>query len=147
VPLKAPEGAPLMSPKTSKFILLGEDDIDNEELLREVFAKVDNTYELLFVNNGKKLVSVLESLVQGPLPCLIILDYNMPALNGSEILEEIKKHPRFDNVPKVIWSTSSSNTYKELCLKLGARDYVIKPSNMQGLVEVARYMLSFCSGN
>ena len=128
-----------------KYILLGEDDIDDEELLREVFTRIDSSFSLEFVNNGRDVITRLKELEKHGMPCLIVLDYNMPTLNGAEILQELKRLPRFDHVPKIIWSTSNSDTYKTVCLQLGACDYVIKPSNMQGLTEVARYMLSFCS--
>jgi CheY-like chemotaxis protein len=129
---------------SSKFILLGEDDIDDEELLKDVFASIDHSFSLLFVNNGRDIIGSLEKLDDHHLPCLIILDYNMPALNGAEILLELKRNKRYDHIPKIIWSTSASNTYKKSCLEAGASDYVIKPSNMEGLTEVARHMLTFC---
>jgi CheY-like chemotaxis protein len=128
-----------------KYILLGEDDIDDEELLREVFTKIDPSFTLEFVNNGRNVITRLQELEKFGLPCLIVLDYNMPTLNGAEILQELKQLPQFEHIPKIIWSTSDSETYRSICLHLGACDYVIKPSNMQGLTEVARYMLSFCS--
>ena len=128
-----------------KYILLGEDDIDDEELLREVFVRIDPSYSLEFVNNGKDVINRLRELEKHGMPRLIVLDYNMPTLNGAEILQELKRFNRFDAIPKIIWSTSDSDTYRTICLQLGACDYVIKPSNMHGLTEVARYMLSFCT--
>jgi CheY-like chemotaxis protein len=145
VPLKeSAETAATVNPNY-KYILLGEDDIDDEELLREVFTRIDPSFNLEFVNNGRNVITRLQELEKSGMPCLIVLDYNMPTLNGAEILQELKQLKRFDPVPKIIWSTSDSETYKTICLQLGACDYVIKPSNMQGLTEVARYMLSFCS--
>lgn len=129
----------------AKFILFGEDDIDDEELLREVFTQVDPSFTLMFVNNGKNVIPELENMDTHSLPCIIILDYNMPSLNGGEILRELKRYSRYDSIPKIIWSTSGSITYKELCLQLGACDYITKPSSIKELAEVARYMLSFCS--
>ena len=145
MPLK--EGAETAATVDSsyKYILLGEDDIDDEELLREVFTRIDPSFSLEFVNNGRNVITRLQELEKHGMPCLIVLDYNMPTLNGAEILQELKQLHRFDHVPKIIWSTSDSVTYKTICLQFGACDYVIKPSNMQGLTEVARYMLSFCS--
>jgi len=127
----------------SKFILLGEDDIDDEELLKEVFATIDDTFTLLFVNNGRGVLAALEEMTDGQLPSLMILDYNMPALNGAEILKELQDQARYKSIPKVIWSTSASNTYKKSCLALGAKDYVIKPSNMDDLKKVVEHMLTF----
>jgi CheY-like chemotaxis protein len=127
----------------SKFILLGEDDIDDEELLKEVFSTIDDSFSLQFVNNGRAILSALDDMDDSELPSLLILDYNMPALNGAEILRELQSQTRYQSIPKVIWSTSASNTYKKSCLALGARDYVIKPSNMDDLKKVVRHMLTF----
>jgi CheY-like chemotaxis protein len=145
VPLKGSTETAAMIGSDYKYILLGEDDIDDEELLREVFARTDPSFSLEFVNNGKDVLTRLLELEKQSMPCLIVLDYNMPTLTGAEILQELKRTPRYDPIPKIIWSTSDSDTYKTICLQLGACDYVRKPSNMQGLAEVARYMLSFCS--
>ena len=95
-----------------KFILLGEDDADDEELLKEVFTTLDNSFSMRFANNGRKLVTHLEQLPDSDLPCLIILDYNMPELNGADILKSLKAQARYDSIPKIIWSTSGSETFK-----------------------------------
>lgn len=128
----------------AKFILCGEDDKDDEELLDEIFSGVDGTFSLFFVNNGRKLVSTLNQLPDDKLPCLLVLDYNMPELNGAEILKELKNTSRYDSIPKIIWSTSGAEMYKHLCLNLGAADYVIKPSNVSDLQQIVKYMISYC---
>ena len=128
----------------SKFILLGEDDADDQEMLKEVFTSIDISFVLFFVNNGKEILSALEKLKDDMMPCLIVLDYNMPGLNGADILQELSTNERYKNIPKVVWSTAGSEKFKKICLELGAVDYVIKPNNVIGLEEVARYMLSLC---
>ena len=128
----------------SKFILLGEDDADDQEMLKEVFTSIDISFVLFFVNNGKEVLSALEKLKDDQMPCLIVLDYNMPGLNGADILRELGTNERYKNIPKVVWSTAESERFKKICLELGAADYVIKPNNVIGLEEVARYMLSLC---
>ena len=128
----------------SKFILLGEDDADDQEMLKEVFKSIDTSFVLFFVNNGKEILSALEKLKDDQMPCLIVLDYNMPGLNGADILRELSTNERYKNIPKVVWSTSGSEKFRSVCLELGAVDYVIKPNNVVGLEEVARYMLSLC---
>lgn len=139
-----PQKVVLEGPLPSKFILLGEDDPDDQEMLKEVFISIDNAFILLFVNNGKEVLSALEKLEGDQMPCLIVLDYNMPGLNGADILKEIGSNKRYQNVPKIVWSTSGSEKFKNTCLKLGAVDYVIKPSNNVELEKIARYMLSLC---
>jgi CheY-like chemotaxis protein len=130
-----------ISPKT---VLIGEDDLDDQELLKETFSSIDGSFILVFAANGSQLLSYLDKN-PAETPCLIILDYNMPGLNGAEILKELKKSDRYKSVPKIIWSTSSSGTYKDICLQLGANDYLVKPSNLNDLVEICRYMLSVCA--
>jgi CheY-like chemotaxis protein len=126
--------------------MFGEDDIDDIDLLREIFATIDNPYSLLFIDKGRLLIDTLESLQDHELPSLLVLDYNMPELNGAEILTELKKQERFSQIPKVIWSTSGSDTYKKKCLELGAVDYLIKPVNVKDYKDAVHQMLSFCEG-
>jgi CheY-like chemotaxis protein len=128
----------------SKFILLGEDDTDDQEMLTEVFSSIDKSFILFFVNSGQEVLSALEKLGPEHLPCLIVLDYNMPGLNGADILKELNNHGKYKDIPKVVWSTSGSDKFRNMCLELGALDYVIKPSNIRELEKVARYMLSLC---
>ena len=128
----------------SKFILLGEDDSDDEEMLKEVFESIDDTFILFFVNNGNEVLSALEKLKDDQLPCLIVLDYNMPGLNGADILQELGSNERYKRIPKIVWSTAASEKFRNLCMELGAMDYVIKPSNISDLEKSARYMLSMC---
>jgi len=128
----------------SKFILLGEDDADDQEMLKEVFASIDVSFTLFFVNNGSEILSALGKLKGDQMPCLIVLDYNMPGLNGADILRELSTNEGYKNIPKVVWSTSGSEKFRSLCLELGAIDYVMKPNNVTDLEKIARYMLSLC---
>ena len=139
-----PQKVLLEGPLPTKFILLGEDDPDDQEMLKDVFSDIDNSFILFFVNNGREVLSALEKLDDDQMPCLIVLDYNMPELNGADILKEIGTNERYKNIPKIVWSTSDSNKFKKICLELGAVDYVIKPSNIMGLEKIARHMLSIC---
>ena len=128
----------------SKFILIGEDDADDQEMLKEVFASIDVSFILFFVNNGNEILSALDKMKDDQMPCLIVLDYNMPGLNGADILRELSTNERYKNIPKVVWSTSTSDKFKSICMELGALDYVIKPNNVIDLEKIARYMLSLC---
>jgi len=128
----------------NKFILSGEDDIDDQELLEEIFISLDEKLRLIHIDNGKKIIEYLDHLSDEALPCLVILDYNMPGLNGSEILKLLGTNNRYDHIPKIVWSTSGSAAYKTSCLELGASDYLVKPSDIKSMKETVKYMLSFC---
>ena len=139
-----PQTTHLDGPGPEKFILLGEDDKDDQEMLLDVFTAIDNSFRLFFVDNGKQVLSALEKLRVDHQPCLIVLDYNMPGMNGAEILQELGSNEQYKDIPKIVWSTSSSEKFKQICLKMGAADYVIKPNNVAELERIARYMLSLC---
>lgn len=144
MPLNAP-GIKSSDPNSSsKFILFGEDDKDDEDFLKELFSDIDSSFSLQFIGNGRKLLSTLEQMPADQLPCLLVLDYNMPEMNGAEILRILQQNSRYTHLPKIIWSTSGSEVYKKRCLELGANEYIIKPSNVNDLAEVVRHMLSFC---
>ena len=127
------------------FIFLAEDDIDDQELLVEAFAHLDKTISVKAINNGKKALSFLENLSPGNAPCLIVLDYNLPELSGAEILERLNQSGRFENVTKVVWSTSNSPVYESVCIALGAKAYLVKPNDISGINRLAQLMLQMCT--
>ena len=131
-------------PDNSKLILIGEDDLDDQEFLKEIFSSIDPSFSIVFTPNGAEMLSYLEDCSHDHLPFLILLDYNMPGLNGAEILKELKSRERYNAIPKIIWSTSKSTNYRDICLQMGAHEYLVKPSNVNDLIETCRYMLSSC---
>lgn len=136
--------AQLTAASSDKVILVGEDDIDDEEILEEIFLSIDPHLRLQFISHGQKLIDHLEKVSDKQLPCLIILDYNMPALNGAEILKILNQNPRLNKCPKIIWSTSGAPAYKKICLELGARDFLVKPNKIADMETMVRHMLSYC---
>ena len=119
----------------TKHILIGEDDKDDQELLKDVFLEIDEDYELKFVNNGPEVLAALEKMEEQQLPCLIILDYNMPGMNGLELLEKIKT--KYHKPPPVVMMVTAYgddenfNTAK----RLGADDFLTKPVDFPLLKE------------
>jgi len=127
-----------------KWILIGEDDMDDKEILEETFKEIDPSVAIRFIPGGKEIISFLESAKEGEEPSLIVLDYNMPELNGAEILQKLQSISLVEKVPKLIWSTSGASLYKSKCMRMGATGYLVKPSSVEELEEMTRYMLSFC---
>ena len=130
---------------TGLFIFLAEDDIDDQELLVEAFNKIDKEVSVKIENNGKRALSFLEGLPPDESPCLIVLDYNLPELSGAEILTRLNELKRFEDITKVVWSTSNSPVYEKICLELGARAYLVKPSDISGIYLLAQRMLQLCA--
>ena len=65
-------------------IVLAEDDIDDQELLAEAFSEIDPSIRLYTFSTGKKFLNFLDALPDEEIPDLVILDYNIPELNGAE---------------------------------------------------------------
>lgn len=124
------------------FILLAEDDEDDQELIQMAFRKVTSNHDVRIVNNGQEAVEALSR--QRKLPCLIILDLNMPLLNGIQTLQALTVDPRFANIPKIILTTSDNEDNKKISYSSGAVDYFIKPNTLRGFVLAAEKMLTYC---
>jgi CheY-like chemotaxis protein len=128
----------------TRTIFLAEDDIDDQEFLEEAFFTIDPAIELRSFTSGKKFIEHLDQISDNQLPCLIILDYNIPEINGAEILRHLSQQERYRNINKVIWSTSDSDLFRNSCLQLGAKNYLIKPSSVSGIRQTAELLLRFC---
>lgn len=125
-------------------ILLADDDSEDLELIGESILSLQPEAELHTVLNGRAVIDYLGKLKDNELPCLIILDYNMPELNGSQVLSEIS-HPRYQVIPKVILSTSNALAHMHECKVNGATEYFVKPNTMSGLNEIVGKILSYCT--
>ena len=128
-------------------ILAADDDLEDLELIENAILNSEPTAKLDKVTNGNEVIKYLESRLDHDLPCLIILDYNMPELTGSQLLLMITKQSRYDGIPKVILSTSNAPFHVTECMNNGATGYFVKPDNMKDLYAIAKKMLDFCRTN
>jgi DNA-binding response OmpR family regulator len=122
---------------------LAEDDIDDQEMLAFAVKEVDPHAEIVSITNGRRFMALLDGIPDHELPALIILDYNLPELTGVEIVKLLNQKGRYESIPKVMWSTSSSPVHKSISIELGILDYIIKPSDMASFISIAKHMLSF----
>ena len=120
-----------------KYILLAEDDEDDIEFFRDCFIEVCSQIKLLVARNGRKL---MEFLSTGIVPYCIILDLNMPVMNGQDCLVEIRRQPILNNTKVVILSTSNSDYHRKDCLIKGADDYFVKPNNIDQLKRLVHHI-------
>ena len=126
-------------------ILIAEDDLEDMELIMEAFASIKDNLHLLFFSDGRSALDWLMACPSERMPCLIILDYNMPEMNGGQVLKKLCGEKKFRSVPKVILSTATNRVFSEECLGFGADAYRVKPSTFGALVTIAREMLDLCS--
>ena len=124
-------------------ILMADDDPDDRELAREALAESRVLNDLHTVNDGAELLEYLrqEGRFEGgkaPRPDLILLDLNMPKLDGREALGALKKDPRFRSIPVVVLTTSRAEEDVARSYDLGANSFISKPVTFAGLVDVMR---------
>lgn len=126
-------------------ILMADDDKDDQLLTQEALqeSRVANT--LVVVNDGVELLEYLrgEGRYQGqeyPWPGLILLDLNMPRMDGREALAQIKADPKLKRIPVVILTTSKTEEDMLKGYDLGAASYLTKPVTFDGLVDLMRVL-------
>ena len=125
------------------YVLLAEDDLDDVEFLTGSLQNLDQGLEVRVISSGDKAVAFFENLPDGQLPGLIMMDYNLPAVNGYQILIMLAENERYRAIPKIIWSTSNSSVFEEECLTNGAAAYFVKPADLSGYAGLAEKIIGF----
>ena len=125
-------------------ILLADDDPEDRLILQDALESVRAGTILKYAENGEEMLAILASDYTDKHPCLIVLDLNMPRLNGTETLRRLKNDHRFKNIPVVIYSTSINPLIKEECLTLGAHSYITKPVSFTESMEIAKVFIRLC---
>lgn len=125
-----------------KKFFLADDDPDDQELFLEALQLIDNRSECETAFNGQE---ALQKLLHGrkPLPDFIFLDLNMPGMNGTQCLAEIKKHETLQHIPVIIYSTSSDNKDIEDTLQYGAAYFLQKPNRFEELLVSLKKIINY----
>ena len=113
-----------------KKLLLIDDDRDDHEFFLEAINEIDSTITCKTFFDGEQALGQLRNSVD-EIPDLIILDTNMPKLNGKQILAELKRIPNIKEVPVIMYSTIFSERDNIELRDLGASHYLSKPSKFE----------------
>ncbi|MGN6400468.1 MAG: response regulator [Flavisolibacter sp.] len=128
-----------------RIVLHIDDDEEDRELFQEALLKLDATIKVQQAGSGKAALSFLKQSKEiGNLPCLIILDINMPGMNGKEVLKEIKKDQELASLPLILFTTSPESTYREFVKKENVQ-FITKPLTPSELINTAKGMLKHCT--
>ena len=126
-------------------ILCVDDDADDLQLLHETLKGVEEEFAVLEAHNGRQAIELLQKLkLNKAHPCLIILDINMPVLNGKETLSIIKKDEELKSIPVVVFTTSGSESDRRFCKFYGV-EMITKPPSFHSFKSVVQKILSFCT--
>jgi CheY-like chemotaxis protein len=114
-------------------VLLAEDDSDDRDLFKTFFAHRKDIVLMPAVTNGLEVIDSLNSAVSDvDWPDLIVLDHNMPLMNGKQTLQFLNSHERFSKIPAVIYSTYADTNLIIDCKNLGAKMVATKPIDDEG---------------
>ena len=118
-------------------ILLVEDDHVDIMTIKRAFKDLKITNPVNVCENGLEALDFLRN-PQKQFPGVILLDLNMPKMNGIEFLQEIKDDEQFKSIPVVVLTTSKEEQDKVESFKLGVAGYMIKPVDYMQFVEIIR---------
>lgn len=111
-------------------ILLAEDEFTNQESTKIILEKMG--YRVFVADNGKEAVEMFKMYDYD----LILMDIEMPKMNGREATQEIRKTDKGKNIPIIAFTAYAFKAEKERCLEVGLNDYISKPYKLENLVEI-----------
>jgi CheY-like chemotaxis protein len=128
-----------------RTILCIDDDVDDLQLLSEAVQRLDPQCRIVKAFDGMHGISILQEMhAAQQLPCLIVMDINMPKLDGKQTFVQLQADSIFSNIPVVVFSTSSSPMDKLFFQSKGAA-FITKPIRFEHLLEAASQLLSYCN--
>lgn len=122
-------------------ILLVEDEPLNVELLQLALNNYNFLNQIDIVEDGEQALQYLlggEGNLPNPLPDLVLLDLGLPKINGVQVLQQIRNHPRTRDLVVVILTTSPEDNQLNACYALGINSYMVKPLDFERLICVIR---------
>lgn len=119
----------------SSVIYLVDDDEDDRFFAKLTFQQHFSDSKLVCFEDGEELLGHVDEQPNGPLPDLVLLDLNMPRINGFDTLRGLKTHEFWKHVPVAILTTSSEDIDKVKSEALGACAFLIKPATFEMLAK------------
>ena len=125
-------------------ILLVEDNLNDAELTIRELKKNNMANNLVHVTDGEEALEFIFGTgkydgraINHP-PKLVLLDIQMPKINGLEVLEKVKSDPRTSSIPVVMLTSSKEDPDIQKCYALGTNSYIVKPVNFEGFAEAIK---------
>lgn len=127
-------------------VLLIEDNIGDVELIIEAFKSSNLNSDITVVDNGEEAILYLSSIEKGGMehrPNLILLDINLPKVDGKEVLHYIKTTDKLKMIPVVMLTTSSLQNDILYAYNNQANCYIVKPANLKEFINTIRALETF----
>jgi CheY-like chemotaxis protein len=136
----------MTTPATPKNIVFyADDDLDDLELVKDAFAQYSENVEVITATDGSRALAYLNNLNHNDnLPCLIVLDINMPVINGKELLVRLKGMDLLQSIPVILFTTSSQPIDKNFAKRYNA-GFITKPIDVKQMAFIADQFIEHCS--
>ena len=130
-------------------VLVADDDNDDFLILSDVFSSMDGEMKLDRATDGAQLIKYLYENVQSAngLPDVVILDLNMPKVDGMQALSVLRKEEAFKNIPVFVYTTSSDREQADRCRRSGANACFVKSCNYDTIRSFAEFVIRWASRN
>ena len=125
-----------------KLILYAEDDSDDRFIFENSFEAYKNEVKIIVFNDGLELITFLRTTIEEK-PCLIVLDINMPRLDGKDALRILRALPQYSSIPVVLLTTSSSPVDRFFAQHFNA-GFITKPMDESEMQKIIKELLNFC---
>jgi CheY-like chemotaxis protein len=125
----------------NKTVHLADDDEDDRMLIRDALEEANPDLTVVEAQNGQELIENMKS-ADDLSQTVVVVDMNMPKMNGIETIRELKSEPELAEVPAVMLSTSDNPELKKKALAAGADEFYVKPNTFNALLEIARGILN-----
>ncbi|MBL4664745.1 MAG: response regulator [Nitrospinaceae bacterium] len=135
--------------KNKYVILVVEDDEDDYFLIESTLKSTKFDCDVHWVKNGEEAMGYLlrqnewQDPIKSPVPCLILLDINMPKMNGLEVLQEMQKNPALKNLLTIVLTSSKNKDNIVSAYDFGANSYVQKPSQFDQFIKGMQLILEY----
>lgn len=128
--------------KKLKILLIEDDEIERMKFIR--VCSNDGGHTIIEANNGERAIEILE---KRNLPELIVLDLNMPKMNGIEFLKMLKSKKTLKFIPIVVMSTSNNYNDIKKCYEIGVSGYMLKPLHYNDYIDKITSLLAYWKYN
>lgn len=135
-----------LSPEADARVLIVEDDEDDVRLIRRLLRQAPLTLSIEAVENGRRALDYLENIgrMEDPrMPDLIILDINMPVMDGPHFLSVLRNHPIFRSLPVVALTTATDVDTVRRAYDFGANAVVNKVDSLDGMSQIVNTIVDF----
>jgi len=127
-------------------ILLVEDDLDDVHIIKRIIGRAPISVKIDTCANGREALDYLERCAEGNkdgLPDLVLLDLNMPVMDGNQFIREIRGHSLFSSLPICVFTTSSDEDVIKAAYNDGANAVVSKVDSLDGMSQVLNTIVDF----